>query len=90
MSRTVAINVDGWDNVNVATIKLYIDGQLKSSASSAALDYSWNTRKVASGSHTILAEAVDTSGNSANRSIQVNIGSGSGTGGSKGKGKPKK
>ena len=92
VSRTVAITVDGWDNVNVASVRLFIDGQLKSSASAASLDYSWNTRKVASGSHTILAEAVDTSGNSATTSIQVNIGSGSvsdGGGGSKGKGRKK-
>ena len=94
VSRTVAITVDGWDNVNVASVRLFIDGRLKSSASAASLDYSWNTRKVASGSHTILAEAVDTSGNSATTSIQVNIGSGSdsdggGGGGSKGKGRKK-
>jgi thermitase len=86
VSRTVAISVAGWDNVNVATVKLYIDGSLKSSSSSALLDYSWNTRKVASGAHTIVAEAVDTSGNLTSKSIQVNIGSGSGGGkGKKGK-----
>jgi hypothetical protein len=92
VSGRVAIGVDGWDDVNVATVKLYIDGQLRSSASSASLDYSWNTRKVASGAHTIVAEAVDTSGNIANRSIQVTIGSGSDSDGSvrsKGKGKKK-
>ncbi len=90
VSRTVAITVDGWDNVNIATVRLFIDGQLKTSASSASLAYSWNTLKVASGAHTILAQAVDTSGNSAITSIQVNIGSGSVSGGGKGKGRKKK
>ncbi|RLQ20742.1 peptidase S8 [Seongchinamella sediminis] len=97
VSRTVAIRVQGWDDVNVATVRLYINGQLKSSASSATLDYSWNTRKEADGAHTIVAEATDTSGNAATRSIQVNKGSGNDTGsdtgndsGNKGNGKKKK
>ena len=92
VSRTVAIRVQGWDDINVATLRLYIDGQLKSSAASASLDYSWNTRKAADGTYTIVAEATDTSGNSTTRSIQVTKGSGndddSGNG-NKGKGKNK-
>jgi hypothetical protein len=92
VSGRVAIGVDAWDDVNVATVRLYIDGQLRSSASSASLNYSWNTRKVASGAHTIVAEAEDTSGNISSKSIQVYIGSSSDpddSPGSKGKGKKK-
>lgn len=92
VSRTVGITVEGSDNVNVATIKLFINGELRSSASSANLDYSWNTRKVASGTHSIRAEAVDTAGNATSKSIEVTVGSsggssGGGSGGGKGKGK---
>jgi hypothetical protein len=80
--------VAAWDNVNVASVRLYIDGQLKSSATSGSLSYDWNTRKFSNGAHTIRAEAVDEAGNPSDRSIQVNIGS-SGTG-NKGGGKGKK
>jgi len=86
VNRTVTITVDGWDETQLASIALYIDGQFKSSTPSAPLSYSWNTRKVASGNHTIRAESVDAAGNSAEMSITVSTGS---DGGSKGKGKKK-
>jgi hypothetical protein len=92
VERTVRINVSGWDNLKVASLRLFIDGESRSVASSDLLSYDWNTRRVASGTHTIRAEAIDTAGNSATKSIQVNIGSDGNTGGggnTKGKGKGK-
>jgi len=44
---------------------------LKASGAGSSLSYSWNTRKVASGSHTIQAVAKDAAGNITNTSVQV-------------------
>lgn len=69
--RSVTVDVTADDDVAVSKIDLYIDGKLKSSASSSSLSYRWNTKKVSKGSHTIEAIAVDTANKSSNMSIQV-------------------
>lgn len=71
VSGTVAVSVTGKDNVSVATVRLYIDGALKSTINGASLSYSWNTRKISAGSHTIKAVATDSSNNAAEQTIQV-------------------
>jgi hypothetical protein len=81
VKRTVRITVSARDDIEIASLRLFIDGEAATVASSDLLSYDWNTRKVASGAHTIRAEAVDTAGNSATRSIQLNVGSGGDTGG---------
>ena len=80
-SPTGGATVNG--NVNVATSasdnsgptgisqSLYIDGALKASASGATLSYSWNTRKVASGPHTLTVTARDAAGNASSTSVTV-------------------
>ena len=50
---------------------LYIDGILVARSTGSSLAYSWNTRKVALGTHTIQAIATDAAGNKASTSIQV-------------------
>lgn len=70
VSGTVGVNVSASDNVALSNVSLYIDGALVAS-SNGALSYNWNSRKVKSGSHSILAVARDTAGNSASKSIQV-------------------
>ena len=63
VTRTVSINVDALDDVQVAEIQLMIDGEVVNSDITNSISYSWNTRKVASGIHVISAIATDTSGN---------------------------
>jgi len=63
VKRTVSINVDALDDVQVAEIQLMIDGEVVNSDITNSISYSWNTRKVASGIHVISAIATDTSGN---------------------------
>ncbi|WP_051906442.1 S8 family serine peptidase [Methylomarinum vadi] len=75
VSRTVTISVSAEDDVQVARVSLYIDGVLMGSVNGNSLDYSWNTRKVSDGSHTIEAVAVDTANKSSQQAIQVNVGS---------------
>lgn len=57
--------------IGVANSSLYIDGKLMSSVSGGSLSYSWNVKKVTTGTHTIAVTAVDTSGNNTTTSVQV-------------------
>jgi Subtilase family/Bacterial Ig domain/Fervidolysin N-terminal prodomain len=68
-----AIKVSATDNTGVTKIELYIDGQLKTQTTESTLSYSWNTRKVAKGYHTILTKAFDAAGNQKQTGIQVNV-----------------
>ena len=91
VSRTVQIRVNASDDVSLASVKLYINGSLKASSNVSPMDYSWNTRKVSNGTHTIKAVAVDGASHSSEVQIQVSKGSTSGGGGGKkgGKGRNK-
>ena len=71
VSGVVSVSVNASDNVSVKSTTLYIDGKLVATASVGSLSYSWNTKKVASGSHAIKALAVDPSGNIGSKSITV-------------------
>jgi subtilisin family serine protease len=71
VSGTVSINVVATDNVGVQQTTLYIDGVQQASATSGSLSYSWNTRKISTGTHTIMAIAKDAAGNSSSSSISV-------------------
>jgi thermitase len=68
----VTVNVKAGDNVAVASLSVYLDGKVVSTGNSASISYKWNTRKAASGLHTISATAKDTAGNQTSTSIQVN------------------
>lgn len=52
------------DNVAVASMEIWIDGQLRASNTSGSISYTWNVNKrVTKGTHTIIVKAYDTSGN---------------------------
>jgi len=64
ISGMVSITVTASDNVAVTKVELYIDGVLKAcSIDSNLLTYSWDSTKVANGSHALLSKAYDTAGN---------------------------
>ncbi|NTU43423.1 MAG: S8 family serine peptidase [Nitrospirales bacterium] len=72
VSNKVTITVSASDNVKVSKIELYIDGSLKSTATSvASLQYQWNTKAVKVGAHTISAKGYDSAGNVGLSSITV-------------------
>ena len=73
ITGTVSINTTASDNNGTATLKqwIYVDGRLAASGSGGNLSYSWNTRKAASGSHTISAMAQDAAGNRSTASVAV-------------------
>lgn len=71
-SGTVLINSSASDNVGVTSMKLYIDGSQKATSSSGSLNYSWNTKRVTVGQHTIKVQAYDAAKNMGEATITVN------------------
>ncbi len=63
VSRNVAIAVSATDNVGVSHVSIYVDNVQLCSDTLAPYTCSWNTRKAASGSHTISATGWDAAGN---------------------------
>jgi len=71
VSRTVTIATSATDNVEVASIEIYIDGKLYSSSQSNSLTTIWNTKRVTTGAHILLVKAKDTAGNVGETSVAV-------------------
>ena len=73
VSGTVSVVVNSSDNAGAAGISqsLFIDGVLKAKGTGSSLAYSWNTRRVSTGTHTIQAVAKDAAGNTSSTSVQV-------------------
>jgi subtilisin family serine protease len=61
--RTVSVGVSTSDNVGVARVQLYVDGVLTSTSTTAPFTTTWNSRKSASGAHSLKAWAYDAAGN---------------------------
>jgi len=73
VSGNVSASVSASDNSGAAGIsqELYIDGVLKAKGKGATLGYLWNTRMIASGTHTLTAVAKDKAGNTSSSSVKV-------------------
>lgn len=71
ISKNITVTLSATDNVAVTGLKLYIDNKLVSSTTSSSLSYSWNIKKVSSGSHSLRADAIDAAGNLGTTSITV-------------------
>lgn len=73
VSGTVSVNLSATDDSGAAGIRqtLSIDGVQKASGTGGSLAYSWNTRKVTAGIHTITAVATDAAGNRSTVNVTV-------------------
>lgn len=73
VAGVVSVKLAASDDSGAAGItqSLYIDGALVSTGTGASLSYSWNTRKLAAGGHTVQAVARDAAGNS--KSVTVSV-----------------
>ena len=73
VSGNVTVTTNAADNAGAAGISqtIYIDGVVKATGTGASLAVNWNTRKIATGAHTIQAVARDAAGNTTTRSVQV-------------------
>lgn len=63
VGKREAITVQAFDDQKVGRVEVYVDGKLRSSSSSGALSWIWNTSKESSGAHTLSAKAFDAAGN---------------------------
>lgn len=73
VSGNVSVSVSASDNAGASGIKLTlaIDGATKAQGTGGSLGYSWNTKKVAAGAHTITVTARDAAGNTSTASVGV-------------------
>lgn len=69
VSGSVTVTASATDNVGLSGLRLYVDDKMVGATNSDSLVYSWNTN--AAGSHTIRADAIDTSGNMGSTSVSV-------------------
>ena len=69
VSGTITINMESTDANGISSYAIYIDTILRSSINS----YSWDTTQEINGSHTILCEVIDLSGNIGSNTISVNV-----------------
>ncbi len=63
VSGSVNTSISATDLYDVATVSLYVDGVFNSLIGSAPYNISWNTLLSSNGSHTLTADASDSSGN---------------------------
>ena len=71
VGANVQITASATDNVAVSQVSFYIDNVVKCTDTSAPYTCNWNTKKAASGAHTIKVTAWDTSNNSSSASETV-------------------
>jgi len=64
VSGVVSVTATATDNIGVTRVDLWIDGAFAQSATAAPYTFSWDSRTVANGDHTIEAFAFDGAGNS--------------------------
>lgn len=69
MSGTVPVEAEAADNVGVAKVDFFVDGQLKFTDTAAPYHYQWNTASVPNGDHRLKAKAYDAAGNSRESSV---------------------
>jgi subtilisin family serine protease len=76
VSGSVSVAANATDNVGVARVEFYVDGNLKNTDSTLPYSWSWDSTTVANGSHAISAKAFDAAGNSALDSVTVTVANG--------------
>jgi len=73
VSGTTTVHVNASDNVGVASVSFYVNGNLVSTDSTAPYEYSWNTTTVANGGHNLRVEAKDAADNVGSAQIGVTV-----------------
>ena len=72
ISRTSqAVSASATDNKSVAKISLTINGKEVAIAYGSSLSYSWNTRKLALGAHSVTVRAWDATANTVSKTVTV-------------------
>ena len=63
VSGNVSVLVSSADNVAVTKVELYVDGVLKSTATTSPFTNRWNAKRERAGAHTLQCKAFDAAGN---------------------------
>ena len=72
VGKSMRVSVTANDNVGVTRVRLLVDGKVYASSTSASPVFTWQTSKLARGSHFLQAVAFDAAGNST-RSTAVTV-----------------
>ncbi|HVX48413.1 MAG TPA: Ig-like domain-containing protein [Candidatus Saccharimonadales bacterium] len=73
VSGIVTATASASDNVGVTKVEISVDGSLKIADTSAPYNYSFDSKTISNGSHTISAKAYDAAGNSSSSSVTVTV-----------------
>lgn len=73
VSGKVAISASAEDEGGISRVDCYVDGVLLGSATTSPCSFTWDTTKVANGTHTIAVLARDAAGNSASAQVAVTV-----------------
>ncbi len=74
VNGTITIAVDAQDDVEIASVRITIDGSKIATLTAPPYETEWDSSSVGDGTHQIRAIATDTSGNTARATIQVQTG----------------
>jgi len=69
--NTVPINLSVNDNTGVATVDVFVDGNIIKSFADAPYETSWDSNTASDGTHTIKAVVTDQSGNTTEKQLNV-------------------
>ncbi|MDH7569866.1 MAG: S8 family serine peptidase [Armatimonadota bacterium] len=73
LSKTVTVGAQASDDVAVARLSLYLDGELVAESTSSVCTFVWDTTTAANGVHLLTAVAADTAGNTGSAQVQVTV-----------------
>jgi hypothetical protein len=73
VSGTVTAAVNASDNNRIDKVEISLDGSLKMTDTSSPYNYSFDSKALTNGSHTLTAKAYDASGNTKTTTITVNV-----------------
>ncbi|MFZ5909782.1 MAG: penicillin-binding protein [Chloroflexota bacterium] len=69
-NRQVAFQAQAGDNLSLAAVEFYVDGELAGALEEAPFDLSWNARR---GEHTLRVVARDRAGNEGEEEVRFNV-----------------
>ncbi len=71
VSGTTPVYVTASDNIGVASVELYLDGNFLGKDTASPYSFAWNTTTTTNASHSLQARAYDAAGNAANSSAVI-------------------
>lgn len=69
--NSVGVSATATDNVGVTRMEIYIDGMLKATSGTSSVAFTWNSKREASGAHSITVKAYDANKNTGTSSVTV-------------------